>query len=196
MVPALCRLTVRNDDLARALVARHEAREEGQHREMKVLFTDIDGVLNCPKTPNPRKLPYVIDPSLLARYQSVVEATGAKVVISSTWRYDPAGLFSARHWGLLFDDVVPDMPGRPRRDEILSWLSAHPEITRYAVLDDDNDGLEPLPLFQPSPRHGLTQEICDGLVQYLNGLTDRDMRRSWIVRRCQNIRCCLSNHKG
>jgi HAD domain in Swiss Army Knife RNA repair proteins len=163
---------------------------------MKVLFTDIDGVLNCRGTPNPRKLPYVIDPSLLARFKAVVEATGAKVVLSSTWRYDPAGLFSARHWGLPFDDIVPDMPGRPRRDEILSWLAAHPDVARYAVLDDDDDGLDPLPLFQPSSRQGLTQEICDGLVQYLNGLTDRDMPRSGIVRWCQNILSCLGNHKG
>ena len=50
------------------------------------------------------------------------EATRAKVVLSSTWRYDPAGLFSARHWGLPFDDIVPDMPGRPRRDRFFPGL--------------------------------------------------------------------------
>jgi hypothetical protein len=26
---------------------------------MKVIFLDIDGVLNCDKTPNPRKFPYL-----------------------------------------------------------------------------------------------------------------------------------------
>lgn len=34
---------------------------------MKVIFLDIDGVLNCKKTPNPRKLPYIVDRTLLAR---------------------------------------------------------------------------------------------------------------------------------
>jgi len=30
---------------------------------MKVIFLDIDGVLNCDKTPNPRKFPYIVDKS-------------------------------------------------------------------------------------------------------------------------------------
>jgi len=62
----------------------------------KVIFLDIDGVLNCKRTPNPRKLPYVVDPVLLARFKRLVERSGADVVLSSTWRYDPAGLFSAK----------------------------------------------------------------------------------------------------
>jgi hypothetical protein len=28
---------------------------------MKVVFLDIDGVLNCTNTPNPRKFPYIVD---------------------------------------------------------------------------------------------------------------------------------------
>jgi hypothetical protein len=34
---------------------------------MKIIFLDIDGVLNCKGTHNPRKFPYVIDPILLGR---------------------------------------------------------------------------------------------------------------------------------
>jgi hypothetical protein len=163
---------------------------------MKVLFTDIDGVLNCRKTHNPRKLPYVVDPLLLARFEKILKATQAKVVLSSTWRYDPAGLFSAKHWGIPFEDVLPDMPGRPRRDEILSWLSANPTVTRYAVLDDEDDELDDLPLFQPNDREGLSDEICAGLIAYLNGRTEQDMRRSGIVRIAQNLMAFLRGHRG
>jgi hypothetical protein len=163
---------------------------------MKVIFTDIDGVLNCRKTPNPRKLPYVVDQQLLARFKGVLQATGARVVLSSTWRYDPAGLFSAKHWGIPFDGVVPDFPGKPRRDEILGWLARNPGVTRYAVLDDEDDELDELPLFQPSNRRGLTDDICAGLTQYLQGISDRDMRRSAILRLCQNLRACLRSHPG
>ena len=163
---------------------------------MKVLFTDIDGVLNCRRTPNPRKLPYVVDENMLARFKAVLQATGAKVVLSSTWRYDPAGLFSAKYWGIPFDDVLPDLPGRARRDEVLAWLAANRGASRYAVLDDDDDGLDELPLFQPSNHEGLTEDICFGLVHYLNGLTDRDMRRSLLVRWVQNLRACLKHHPG
>src|SRR5712672_638718 len=117
---------------------------------MKIIFLDIDGVLNCKSTPNPRNFPYVVDRVLLRRLKRIVERTRAKVVLSSTWRYDPAGIFSARHWGIPFMDVTPDMPKKPRRDEILSWLKAHPKVKRFVVIDDEDDELDQLPLFQPS----------------------------------------------
>src|SRR3954467_2488060 len=116
---------------------------------MKVIFLDIDGVLNCKNTSNPRKFPYVVDPRLLKRLKRLLDRTGAKVVLSSTWRYDPAGLFSARHAGIPFVGVTPDMPRRPRRDEVLAWLSGHPRVKRYVIIDDEDDGLDELPLFQP-----------------------------------------------
>jgi hypothetical protein len=163
---------------------------------MKIIFLDIDGVLNCRKTPNPRKLPYVVDPKLLRRFKRLLERTGAKVVLSSTWRYDPAGLFSARHWGIPFIDVTPDMPKRPRCSEILAWLKAHPKVKRYAVIDDEDDELDELPLFQPSAATGLTQKIANGVAHYLDGKTDRDMRSSAVVRVLQNVQAALKMHEG
>ena len=114
---------------------------------MKVIFLDIDGVLNCKKTPNPRSLPYMVDRRLLARFKRLLKRTRAKVVLTSTWRYDPAGLFSAKRWGIPFISVTPDMPKRPRHDEIRAWLKKHPQVTRFVVIDDEDDGLDDLPLF-------------------------------------------------
>ncbi len=162
---------------------------------MKVLFLDIDGVLNCAATHNPRKLPYVVDPKLLDRCIHLLRQTGAEVVLSSTWRYDPAGLFSAKRWGIPFIDVTPDMPHSPRRDEILAWVAGHPEVERYAVIDDEDDELDQLPLFQPFSSTGLTQDICDGVAAYLAGLTDRDMRRGRTERFLQNLKARLKGHK-
>ena len=82
------------------------------------------------------------------------------VVLSSTWRYDPAGIFSAKHWGIPYVDVIPDMPKKPRRDEILAWLKRHPNVDRFVVIDDEDDELDQLPLFQPSASTGLTEEIA------------------------------------
>jgi hypothetical protein len=98
-----------------------------------------------------------VDALLLARLQSVLDATGAAIVLSSTWRYDPAGLFSARRYDIPFIDVTPDLPRKPRRDEVTEWLGKHPEVTRFAILDDEDDELDELPLFQPSRRTGLTR---------------------------------------
>jgi Swiss Army Knife RNA repair-like protein len=163
---------------------------------MKVIFLDIDGVLNCKKTSNPRKLPYVVDPILLDRFRRLVETTAADVVLTSTWRYDPAGLFSARHWGIPFIDVVPDLPEQPRRDEIRAWLDQHPQVERFAVIDDEDDELDELPLFQPSSRTGLTQEVAQGIADYLNGKTDRDMRANRLVRLVENLRAIVQRHPG
>jgi hypothetical protein len=45
-------------------------------------------------------------------------------------------------------DTAPDMPKRPRREEILAWLKEHPNVKRYVVIDDEDDELDDLPLFQ------------------------------------------------
>ncbi len=163
---------------------------------MKVIFLDIDGVLNCEKTQNPRKLPYVAEPKLVFRLKGLLKLSRAKIVLSSTWRYDPAGLFSARHWGIPFDDVTPDLPKKPRRDEVLAWLKSHPKAKRFVVIDDEDDELDDLPLFQPSPAIGLSNEIVRGVIKYLDGETDRDMRRGRMQRIVQNVSSILQGHPG
>jgi hypothetical protein len=162
----------------------------------KAIFLDIDGVLNCRRTPNPRSLPYVVDPVLLVRFRELVAETGAQVVLSSTWRYDPAGLFGARHHHVPFIDTIPDTPHQPRRDEIRTWLDRHPEVTRHAVLDDEDDELDELPLFQPSAATGLTDDIARGVARYLAGETDAVMRSGCLTRLWENIRATVIGQRG
>jgi hypothetical protein len=163
---------------------------------MKVIFLDIDGVLNCDRTPNPRHFPYIVDRKLLARLRKLLDRTKAKVVLSSTWRVDPVGLFAAKHFGVPFIDVCPDMPKKPRRDEILTWIARHPKVIHYVVIDDEDDELDELPLFQPSSKTGLTMSIVNGVERYLNGQTDRTMRASGIKRLGQNIRSLFKRDKS
>jgi hypothetical protein len=163
---------------------------------MKIVFLDIDGVLNTPQTPNPHQLPYVVDKTLVRRLKRLLARTKAKAVLTSTWRYDPAGLFSARRYGIPFIGCTPDLPGRPRHDEIRAWLKKHPRVTRYAVLDDDDDGLDSMPLFQPLARTGLTPDIAKALGDYLLTKTDRDMRRNFVVRLAENALDAMTGHRG
>jgi HAD domain in Swiss Army Knife RNA repair proteins len=163
---------------------------------MKVIFLDIDGVLNCSKTPNPRKFPYVVDKRLLARLRKLLERTGAKVVLSSSWRLDPVGLLAARHWGVPFIGICPDKPRSPRCKEILSWLADHPRATRYAIIDDEDDDLDDLPLFQPSGKIGLTMNIVKGVEKYLNGKTNETIRDNAVVRLGQNIHALFKRDKS
>jgi HAD domain in Swiss Army Knife RNA repair proteins len=163
---------------------------------MKIIFLDIDGVLNCRRTPNPRKLPYIVDRVLLQRLQRLLELTDAKPVLTSTWRHDPAGIFSAEYWGVPFIDVVPDLPACPRGDEIRKWLAEHPQVMRFAVIDDDDDELDDLPLFQPSPSIGISDEIVRGVTDYLQGRTDATMRKSGLVRLYEKLRARFERSKN
>lgn len=163
---------------------------------MKIIFLDIDGVLNCKRTPNPRKFPFIVDPILLERFRRLLEVTGAQVVLSSNWRFDPAGLFSAEHYGIPFIASTPDLEGEPRCNAILEWLRCHPDVERFIVIDDEDDELDALPLFQPLRSTGLTDEIVEAAADYLNGKTDKDMRRNKLVRIFQDLSALVIGHKG
>jgi HAD domain in Swiss Army Knife RNA repair proteins len=163
---------------------------------MKVIFLDIDGVLNCDTTPNARKFPYMVNRALLARFRGLLKSSGAFVVLSSTWRVDPVGLIAAKFFEVPFHDVCPDMPGAPRCEEIIVWLRNHPEVSRYVVLDDENDCLDELPLFQPSSKTGLTPEICRGIEHFLAGRSDNDMRTSAITRLGQHVHALFGRDKS
>ncbi len=163
---------------------------------MKAIFLDIDGVLNSESTANPRNFPYIVDGRLLARFRELVSKTGAIVVLSSTWRVDPVGRLAAKFYEIPFDDICPDMPGAPRCEEMQTWLRQHPQVTRYAVLDDDDDCLDELPLFQPSSKTGLTEEMVHGIEEFLAGRSDKDMRASAVVRMGQNIRALFGRNKS
>ena len=163
---------------------------------MKVIFLDIDGVLNCKTTANPRNFPYHSDPELVKRLHRLLDLTDAKVVLSSTWRYDPAGVFSAKNQGIPFIDTTPDMPDRPRFKEIKSWIDRHPDVERYIVIDDEDDDLDSLPLFQPSRNTGLTDEMVEAAAAFLNGKTDEIMRQPKLVRMFQNMSAIFRGHAG
>jgi hypothetical protein len=163
---------------------------------MKIIFLDIDGVLNCCTTHNPRKFPYVVDKKLLTRLRSLLRKTGAKVVLTSSWRLDPVGVLAAKHWRIPFIDTIPDMPKRTRRQEILAWLSQHPNVTCFVVIDDEDDELDDFPLFQPSAKTGLTAEIMNGVEAYLAGKTNETMRANAIVRMGQHIHSLFKRDKS
>jgi hypothetical protein len=90
----------------------------------------------------------------------------------------------------------PTCQKRPRRNEVLSWLKKHPTVKRYVVIDDEDDEPDELPLFQPSALTGLTEEIVNGIVHYLEGKTEEDMRCGRITRIFQNVHASLRLREG
>lgn len=120
----------------------------------KIIFLDIDGVLNHVNTKEP------VDPQKLELLKFIVDSTQSKIVLSSSWRVcNEPGTPQYSQWLYLLDmlqtenlsisDVTPYKEFiRPL--EISLWLKDHPEVTSWVSLDDDflpedyeDEGLNP-----------------------------------------------------
>lgn len=125
---------------------------------MKIIFLDIDGVLNSWSTC------YKITTEKLKLLNDLIEQTDAKIVISSSWRVGSKDVkdfldknFSKnRTFRLdnpnqeLIDNIfykntiaLTDTFGPNRGDEIKRWLDTHSdEVESYVIFDDDSDMLD------------------------------------------------------
>lgn len=139
---------------------------------MKVLFLDIDGVVNCRGTTQRFKGMLGIDPFLAAKVKLIIEKTGCKVVLSSTWRNWPEGRRHVRKMVCDFIDQTGIAESHFRGDEVQMWLNANTDkygISEYAILDDDHDFDDDQPLFSTSFNTGITDEIAENVINHLNG---------------------------
>ena len=117
---------------------------------MKVIFLDIDGVVNCWDTKEraPSKV-IGVEQRLIAYIKEIVDATGAKIVLSSTWRKDWAfNLLNGIDWDYLrtefakqdlyFFDYTPSRKDSHRGEEIKEWLeNTGYDVESYVVIDDE-----------------------------------------------------------
>ncbi len=124
---------------------------------MKVIFLDIDGVLNC-ATSKSRCIDDVcgvihgIDSDKVKRLAKIVEATGAQIILSSDWKdgwekyYTSQKPSHAKYLDnhlykkgkLTIKDKTPNTHKGTwfRGKEILTYLKTHQEIENYVILDD------------------------------------------------------------
>jgi hypothetical protein len=118
---------------------------------MKIIFLDVDGVLNSHRSardhagkPGAYKM---LDRRAIAAMNRLVDETGAHVVLSSTWRLGtslPAFNEHIATQGATFrvEDKTPDYRGKSRGLEIAAWLEWHRRDSRceaFVILDDDPD---------------------------------------------------------
>ncbi len=135
---------------------------------MKVLFLDIDGVCNCVGTRQSFMGFVGIDPALAARVAGIVDDTGCVVVLSSSWRHFDGGREEVDRMVCPTFDITPSVRGGFRGDEIALWLERHPEVERYAIVDDNDDFHDGQPLFRTAWSTGITAEVAAELTAYLN----------------------------
>jgi len=143
---------------------------------MKVLFLDIDGVLNSAYVIEKCGRGDIIDRTMVERVNRIVDATDCKIVISSTWRlFYPLGVLSAllRVHGLrdVLIGKTPDLDRSQynRGDEIQAWLDTQPCVEKFVILDDDSDMSDVINhLVQTTFKEGLKDEHVDRAIAMLS----------------------------
>lgn len=159
---------------------------------MKVIFLDIDGVLNCATTTKRLNVCFefnFVDTRKVLRLRDIVERTGAKLILSSTWRFgaDPRAFYIEREALRelvkefrrvrcpLWFDVTPYLPRAKRWQEINAWLILHSEVEKFIILDDwGEDEFRPMMdhLVECDPRKGLTKERAELAIKMLGEKDD------------------------
>lgn len=152
---------------------------------MKILFLDIDGVLNSGeyiqslryKKRSELGFPDCdLDPVAIQHLNRLCRVTGAKIVISSTWREFDDCIPALKRNGLKAPIVgkTPNLQrinrSCSRGEEIDSWegWKLH-KLDNYLILDDDSDMLPKQKdnFIQTNPRQGLTEEITNIAIKKL-----------------------------
>lgn len=140
---------------------------------MKVIFLDVDGVLNNSTLLYHYGLDY-IDAEMTELVASLVKSTGAKVVLSSSWRLHSHSEKTVRDfladYGVEIMDVTPHLPRKRRCLEISRWLADHLEVTYYAIIDDDPHagvGMEDC-FFMTDPENGLDIRTAEAVLDHLS----------------------------
>jgi len=139
----------------------------------KILFLDIDGVLVTGESMALTKSPHAFGKGPLSELHRILDATGCKIVISSTWRFQGMDNLVKELWvlGLRVGEIVGATPilETGRGNEILAWLGKNP-AEKFVVVDDESHELGPVSshLVQTDLTTGLTPELAAKIIEALN----------------------------
>lgn len=156
---------------------------------MKVIFLDFDGVITTQKSK------YKLDPEKMTLVGRILDTTGAKIVISSSWRrYSledtikhitdtshflidgnpfpyPEAVVGITEW--MYSFCYPNNNIHfclPRGCEIEHYLNQHSEVDNYVIIDDDQDMLlcQADNFVHTNGITGITEEDVERAIEILN----------------------------
>jgi len=150
---------------------------------MKLIFLDIDGVLNSEDffnarvhTPEAKKKwteESDFDPDAVSLLNHISDATGANFVVTSAWRIgrtvsELQDLF--KRVGITGKVVGRTRSiGDERRDEIQEWIDSHDMCEAFVVIDDEYDmGLFTMRFVKTNWKHGLEHIHMHMAIDLLN----------------------------
>lgn len=106
---------------------------------MKLIFLDIDGVLNSMRSEvvtGKKKTVENLDPVALSLIQKVCEETDAIICLTSNWRFTHYILDLGKKMDLPIIYQTPGSHDNDRDKEIELFLNSCGKVEKYAVLDD------------------------------------------------------------
>ena len=148
----------------------------------KVLFLDIDGVLNTDRqqwhcqmngiAPIDR-FGYEFDPKAVGNLTTILEETNAEIVISSSWKFlglqTLQKMWKDRNLPGTIVDITHD--GESKGWEIDEWLMNHEgQVCGYVIIDDENDMMpeQQEHFVQTNPQFGITKKNIEDIIKILN----------------------------
>ena len=161
---------------------------------MKVIFLDVDGVLNSDeyfektKGLNLQEIYQDIDVEKIKLLKKAVDETGAKVVLTSSWRYtkNAIKLKELLKEYEIFVDTTPFIENK-RGLEIKKWLLDNQNVDDFVILDDeifdsfDEDLLEKLIKISDGNGYnfgeGLLEKDIDEILERFGRKRDFEMER-------------------
>lgn len=152
---------------------------------MKIIFLDFDGVMDTAYYDNylyrmglPSVDPFgiVFDPDCIRNLGRIIEATGAKIVVSSTWKdfmsyKDFLDMWEYRNLPGFVTDTTPSSKfNKCRGDQIDAWLKECPTDCEYVIIDDMDHSQfhehQHKHLFVVNLYDGLNDFIADKVIEY------------------------------
>ncbi len=152
----------------------------------KIIFIDVDGVLCVPwkqilRGEEEPGLSTLLDDEACVELKRIVDATGAQIVVSSTWRSGDNGVDKhdlMDHLRSKFKEVGIPAPidstpcisthWEDRTLEILTWLQQHgKDVDNWIAIDDEDLGLKPH-FIHTRHKVGLDKALADRAIEFLN----------------------------
>ena len=159
---------------------------------MNYLFLDIDGILNTGRYSNYLAVNglyetdadgYLFDPEAVQNLEYIIEATDAKIIITSTWRLDGdmQALWRNRNIAGEVIGITPTLLREKaigkiniyyghRGMEVEAWLEDNAIAPyKYAILDDEDDYLphQAEHLILTDPMTGITEDVAEKVISLL-----------------------------
>ena len=165
--------------------------------DYKMIFLDVDGVINCDKTQEMCEKYCGIDGELLKNLATLVKeakkAGPVSIVLTSTWADNWYPSYGDKDWndvyanyldgklaevGLHAVDKIASVTDYYRGWQIDQYLKAHQEITHYVILDDEPFDMEKRPSLK---KHFVNTTMANGFTeQYITYALDiLKIEREW-----------------